>query len=289
MRNISLSLVAVILAGCGATSPTGSGGTGGTGGTAGADAGSGACGGACGTARTCCDRHCVNLDNDPQNCGRCGVKCAAGTYCTNGACVVPECQTSCSSAGTCCGAECCGPGQLCCDPQGPISRGPVCTTPNEFGTCPVGCAPLCVCASPDTPIATPAGNRAIASLKVGDLVYSVDHGRIVAVPVVRTNRSPVSNHRVVRVTLSTGAVLAISARHPTADGRMFGDLHVRDSLDGIEITDVRVVPYSHEATYDILPRSDSGAYFAGGALVGSTLARDAALVQTPTAPLSNMR
>ena len=32
-----------------------------------------------------------------------------------------------------------------------------------------------------------------------------------------------------------------------------------------------VVPYAHDFTYDILPASDSGTYFAGGALVGSTL------------------
>lgn len=30
--------------------------------------------------------------------------------------------------------------------------------------------------------------------------------------------------------------------------------------------------YRHAFTYDILPASDTGAYFAGGALVGSTLA-----------------
>jgi hypothetical protein len=33
----------------------------------------------------------------------------------------------------------------------------------------------------------------------------------------------------------------------------------------------RLVPYTHEATYDILPGSSTGAYFAAGALVGSTL------------------
>jgi hypothetical protein len=40
------------------------------------------------------------------------------------------------------------------------------------------------------------------------------------------------------------------------------------------------------AINDILPASDSGAYFAGGVLVGSTLARNATLVTTPTAPLA---
>jgi hypothetical protein len=35
---------------------------------------------------------------------------------------------------------------------------------------------------------------------------------------------------------------------------------------------VTTVPYAHDATYDILPQSTSGAYFASGVLVGSTLA-----------------
>jgi hypothetical protein len=35
---------------------------------------------------------------------------------------------------------------------------------------------------------------------------------------------------------------------------------------------VETVAYDPTHTHDILPASDSGAYFAGGALVGSTLA-----------------
>jgi hypothetical protein len=47
-----------------------------------------------------------------------------------------------------------------------------------------------VCASPDTPIATQTGDTAIASLDVGDRVYSVDHDRVVLVPLVRPRRPP---------------------------------------------------------------------------------------------------
>jgi hypothetical protein len=126
-------------------------------------------------------------------------------------------------------------------------------------------------------------------LKVGDLVYSVDAGKVIVAPIVKTNRTPVSGHRVMRVTLASGSVLSISGLHPTADGRFFGDLLAGETLDGLEILDARSVPYTHDATYDILPRSDSGAYFAGGALVGSTLATAPARVMTPTAPLSERR
>ena len=148
----------------------------------------------------------------------------------------------------------------------------------------MGCAPLCKCAAPETPIATPGGSKPIASLKVGDLVYSVDHGNVAVVPIARINRTPVSRHSVVRVVLETGATLEISALHPTADGRTFGVLESGDQLDGVGIASATTVPYSHDATYDILPDSDTGAYFAGGVLVGSTLATDPVQVVGATAP-----
>jgi hypothetical protein len=155
------------------------------------------------------------------------------------------------------------------------------------GTCPPGCAPLCICASPDTPIATPDGNKPIASLEAGDLVYSVDRGQVTLVPIIRTNRTPVRGHSVVRVVVEGGVVLEISARHPTADGRTFGGLRAGDRLDGVGIVSATVVPYSHDATYDILPDSDTGAYFAGGVLVGSTLAANPVRVLDATAPRTN--
>jgi hypothetical protein len=148
----------------------------------------------------------------------------------------------------------------------------------------MGCAPLCVCASPDTPIATPDGIRPIASLEVGDLVYSVDRGQVTLVPIIRTNRTPVHGHSVMRVVLEGGVILEISALHPTADGRSFGGLKRGDRLDGVGIVSATAVPYSHDATYDILPDSDSGAYFAGGVLVGSTLAPNPVHVLNVTAP-----
>jgi hypothetical protein len=143
---------------------------------------------------------------------------------------------------------------------------------------------LCKCASPDTEIATPGGTRRIAELAVGDLVYSVDRGVVKAVPIVRTQRMPVSGHRVVRVSLESGSVLEISALHPSADGRTFGDLRAGDALGGIAITDAQSVPYRYDATYDILPDSDTGAYFAGGALIGSTLSSRPALVTASMFP-----
>lgn len=46
----------------------------------------------------------------------------------------------------------------------------------------------------------------------------------------------------------------------------------RGRLDLHEIISAEVVPYQHAFTYDVLPGSSTGTYFAAGALMGSTLA-----------------
>lgn len=189
-----------------------------------------ACTPPCGAGRACCGGECTNLANDPRNCGECGIACGAGTYCTGGHCDPIPCTGSCGSGETCCGGACCAAGEICCDPQGPIEAGPRCLVPDDRGTCPVGCAPLCACAAPETPIATPDGERPIADLRVGDLVYSVHAGAIVPVPILAVRQNPVTDHSVVRLTLETGIVLEISGRHPTADGRPFDALRDRKSV-----------------------------------------------------------
>jgi hypothetical protein len=111
-------------------------------------------------------------------------------------------------------------------------------------------------------------------LRVGDRVFSVEGGAIVSVPVVRVGHTRVREHRVIRVTLDSGAVLEISPGHPTFDGRIFGDLTPGARLDEQHvITSAELVPYAYDATYDVLPASSTGAYFAAGALIGSTLQR----------------
>ena len=216
----------------------------------------------------------MNALNDFDNCGKCGNKCPGpNPYCHKGVCGTPTCSTTgCPGSEECCGAQCCSGGQICCDAYGPVMSGnPVCTPPTSTGGCPAGCTG-CVCASPDTPIATPQGNRPIADLAPGDLVYSVQGDAVVAVPILRTHRTPVHDHHVVRVRLASGAVLEVSPRHPTADGRTFGDLHAGEQLDRIAIVSVELIPYAHPFTYDILPASETHTYYAGGALIGTTLA-----------------
>jgi hypothetical protein len=128
-----------------------------------------------------------------------------------------------------------------------------------------------ICASPDTPIATPDGERPIASLVPGDLVYSVSGDAIRAVPIARVSRTPVFHHHVVRVRVTGGRVLEISGGHPTADGRRFAELTRGGLLDGQRLESVEVIPYRFAETYDILPDSETATYFAAGMLIGSTL------------------
>ena len=60
-----------------------------------------------------------------------------------------------------------------------------------------------------------------------------------------------------------------------------GDLAADDRLDGVRIVSAELVPYRHSHTYDILPASDTGTYYAGGVLVGSTLATAQRIAAAP--------
>jgi hypothetical protein len=167
----------------------------------------------------------------------------------------PQAGTACTATPTDCGISC----------EEPIR----CSNGFwEFGdiSCPV-------CAAPDTPIATPSGERAIAELRVGDLVYSVDRDAIVAVPIVRVGSTPVIHHRVLRLTLSNGAVLHVSPGHPLPSGAPLSTLRAGSAIDHTStVVALELEPYGYTRTYDILPRSSSGNYFAGGVELGSTLA-----------------
>jgi hypothetical protein len=178
--------------------------------------------------------------------------------------------TSCGAGMACCAVGRCGPvirDQGQCETADPKTGGCAeCKCASQPGGCPI-------CNSPDTPIATPDGERAVADLREGDLVYSMDHGQLVAVPVLATGSMRVFNHAVARIVLDNGRTLEISGSHPTGDGRRLDALQPGDSLGDVHVQSIELVPYEHERTYDILPGSDSGTYIAGGALIGSTLFR----------------
>lgn len=182
---------------------------------------------------------------------------------TSGTCGVEACpEGDCPGAA---GPTCtCSDGAQCVLATGALGSGQ-CRSPDGV------CSP-CKCASPDTPIATPHGERKIAELRVGDLVYSVDGEGIRAVPIVRVNRTLVVGHHVLHVTFENGRFIEMTAEHPLADGRPLSALTAGSKLMGSAVVGIDRVAYTHDATYDILPDSTSGGYFASGVLIGSTLA-----------------
>ena len=71
--------------------------------------------------------------------------------------------------------------------------------------------------------------------------------------------------------LRDGRELYASPGHPTTDGRQLGQLKVSDLLDGSVVIVAQLVPYNQSYTYDLLPRSDTGFYWANGILIASSL------------------
>ena len=134
--------------------------------------------------------------------------------------------------------------------------------------------PQCpICLALGTRIATPSGEIAVQDLRVGDVVWTLDpSGARVSAPLVAIGSTPVPpTHVVVRVALDDGRLVFVSPGHPTADARRIGDLAAGDRLDGARIASVDSVTYAGGSTYDILPTGITGAYWANGILLGSTL------------------
>lgn len=147
----------------------------------------------------------------------------------------------------------------------------------KAGKCPI-------CAAPNTLITTSLSSGykvPISDLKAGDVVVSVDEkGEKIIVPIVEVSKTPVQNHHVVKVILENNSTLLISPGHPISDGRTFNDLKSGDYLHENKILSVEIMPYPYDYTYDILPQSNTGSYFAEGVLIGSTLVSSSSMSST---------
>jgi hypothetical protein len=130
-----------------------------------------------------------------------------------------------------------------------------------------------ICLARGTRIATPTGDVAVDQLRIGDVVWTLDaHGVRVAAPLVAIGNTPVPvTHQVVRVVLADGRTVLVSPGHPTADGRHVGDLAAGDTLDGARVVSADREPYDGGFTFDVRPAGASGAYWANGVLLLSTL------------------
>lgn len=139
-----------------------------------------------------------------------------------------------------------------------------------------GIPPACpICLARGTRIATPSGEVAVEDLRSGDVVWSEDgSGSRLAVPIAAVGRVPAAtDHEVVRLALADGRSVDVSPGHPTADGRRVAALRAGDLYDGAAIFSAARVRYENGWTFDVLPASPRGIYWANGIRLGSTLAR----------------
>ncbi len=130
-----------------------------------------------------------------------------------------------------------------------------------------------ICLARDTMIATPQGPVRVQDLTVNSSVWSRDgQGRRIVSRVSLVGRSVVpSGHRIVALSLSDGRRVLVSPGHPTVDGRRVGDLQVGESYDGTVVIGTELLPYDAAFTYDLLPDSATGSYWADGIPLDSTL------------------
>jgi hypothetical protein len=136
----------------------------------------------------------------------------------------------------------------------------------------VGGCPICLTAA--ATIATPNGPIPVSRLRVGMPIWTLGaDGSRQPVLVRAVAHVPMPfGHDALRLTLGDGRLLTASAGHPTVDHRRLGELHIGDSLDGSVVVAVEVIHLQDAGTYDVLPSGASGAYWADGILLRSSLA-----------------
>src|SRR4029077_6933019 len=90
--------------------------------------------------------------------------------------------------------------------------------------------PICLAAA--TLIDTPGGPGGVTKLRLGDAVWTAaaDGSRVVGKVTALGSVAFPLGHDAVRLTLSDGRQVTVSAGHPTADGRAVGRLRPGDSL-----------------------------------------------------------
>jgi hypothetical protein len=136
----------------------------------------------------------------------------------------------------------------------------------SVNTCPI-------CLVKGTLIDTPQGQIPVEKLNKGMIIWTLDvSGDRIAKEIIETAFTIVpSPFHVIRMELNDGRSVTASPGHPTANGKAIVDYLVGDALDGAEVITITDVIYENGSTYDILPDSATGVYWANGILLGSTL------------------
>jgi Hint domain-containing protein len=133
--------------------------------------------------------------------------------------------------------------------------------------------PCPICLSIGTSIDTPDGPIAVERLRLGDPVWTLDAtGRRIPGTVIALGSTPAPiGHHVVSLRLADGRSVRASPGHPLPGGRLLADIRVGDSVDGSPVVAAELIPYPADETYDLVASGPTGAYFAGGIPLGSTL------------------
>lgn len=205
--------------------------------------------------------------------GKCGTdsECLAGLVCHTNACTKPT-GNSCSGPND----KTCPSGYTCVQGCGPpVVRGDEPPPPyfcelNEVALKPKICP---ICLASNTNISTPDGDINVADIKIGTRVWSMDEsGKKIISKVISVSKTPApKTHQVIQLSLSGGRTVWASPGHPTSKKITVGELKAGDIYDGDRIESVELIQYRDNYTYDILPDSAKGFYWANGILLGSTL------------------
>jgi hypothetical protein len=137
-----------------------------------------------------------------------------------------------------------------------------------------GPPPCPLCLARGILIDTPDGPVPVEHLRSGMTVWTADaDGRRIPARVLQVGSTPVlPSHQVVHLVLADGRTVDASPGHPLPDGRTLAELRPGDAVDGSTVTSADLIAYDGGATFDLLPSGPTGAYWANGIPLGSTLA-----------------
>jgi hypothetical protein len=113
-------------------------------------------------------------------------------------------------------------------------------------------------------------------LRLGDPVWTLDSAgrRVPGTVIALGSIAAPASHRVVLLVLADGRSVTASPGHPLADGRSIAEVGAGATVDGSLVKSARLVPYTGGSTFDLVASGETGAYFAGGIPLGSTLRPD---------------
>ncbi len=130
-----------------------------------------------------------------------------------------------------------------------------------------------ICLASNSKISTPSGEINVKDIAIGMKVWSLNsQGQKVVSTVIAAVQTPTpKDHMVIHLVLADQREVWASFNHPIANGSPIGTLKIGNFYDGSKVIKSQLISYWDTATYDILPDSGTGYYWANGILLGSTL------------------